>query len=88
MLDEKRELHVEHLVKSSKVQLPATFWLHLFLTEYLKHLGQCFFLLCTRIKDDKRNMPRKFEEILSLIKVSEGRCPKALDDFANFSVLC
>ena len=24
---------------------------------------------------------------MSLIKVSEGRCPKALDDFADFSVL-
>ena len=24
---------------------------------------------------------------MSLIKVSKGRCPKALDDFADFSVL-
>ena len=23
-----------------------------------------------------------------MIKVSKGRCPKAIDDFANFSVLC
>ena len=33
-------------------------------------------------------MPRKFEVTLSLIKVSKGRCPKALDDFADFSALC
>ena len=33
-------------------------------------------------------MPRKFEDKLSLIKVSKGRCPKALDDFAVLSVLC
>ena len=33
-------------------------------------------------------MPRKFKDKLSLIKVSKGRCPKALDDFADFSVLC
>ena len=32
--------------------------------------------------------PRKFEDKLSLIKVSEGRCLKALDDLANFTVLC
>ena len=25
---------------------------------------------------------------LTLIKVSKGRCPKALDDFADFSILC
>ena len=25
---------------------------------------------------------------MSLIKVSKGRCPKALDDFADYSVLC
>ena len=33
-------------------------------------------------------MPRKFKDKLSLIKVSKGLCPKALDDFADFSVLC
>ena len=33
-------------------------------------------------------MSRKFEDKLSLIKVSKGRCPKEHDDFANFSVLC
>ena len=32
-------------------------------------------------------MPWKFKDTLSLIKVSKGRCPKALDDYANFSVL-
>ena len=32
-------------------------------------------------------MPRKFWDKLLLIKVSKGRCPKALDDFADFSVL-
>ena len=32
---------------------------------------------------------RKFEDKLSLnVKVSKGRCPKALDDFANCSVWC
>ena len=52
------------------------------------HLGQFFFLFCTQSQDDERNMPRKFEDKLSLIKVSKGRCPKALDDFADLSVLC
>ena len=52
------------------------------------HLGQFFFLLWTQIQDDERNFPRKFKVKLSLIKLSKGRCPKALDDFANFSVLC
>ena len=33
-------------------------------------------------------MPREFKNKLSLIKVSQGRFPKALDDFANLSVLC
>ena len=33
-------------------------------------------------------MPIKIKEKLALIKVSKGRCPKALDDFADFSVLC
>ena len=60
----------------------------IFWQDILKHFGQCFFLLCTQIQDDERNMPRKFEDKLSLIKVSKGRCPKALDGFANFSVLC
>ena len=32
-------------------------------------------------------MPRKFKDKLALIKVSKSRCPKALDDFADFSVL-
>ena len=52
------------------------------------HLGQFVLLLCTRIQDDERNVPRKFEDKLPLIKVSNGRCPKALNDFADFSVLC
>ena len=33
-------------------------------------------------------MPRKFKDKLSLLKVSKGRCPKALGDFTDFSVLC
>ena len=33
-------------------------------------------------------MPRKFKDKLTLIKLSKGRCPKALDDFADFSVFC
>ena len=33
-------------------------------------------------------MPLKFENKLSLIKDIKGRCPKVLDGFANFSVLC
>ena len=32
--------------------------------------------------------PEKFLDKLSLIKVSKDRCPKALDDFADLSVLC
>ena len=59
------------------------FWLDIW-----THLGQFFFLLCTQSPDDERNMPRKFEDKLSLIKVSKGRCPNALDDFAVLSVLC
>ena len=39
------------------------------------------------MQDDERKMPRKFEDKMSLIKVSKGHCPKALDDFASFSVL-
>ena len=31
---------------------------------------------------------QKVLDKLSLIKVSIGRCPIALDDFADFSVLC
>ena len=58
-----------------------------FLTGYL-NLVQFFLLLCTQIQDDKRNMPRKFLDKLSLIKVSKGRCPKSLDDLADISVLC
>ena len=38
--------------------------------------------------DDERNMSRKFKDKLLLIKVSKDRCPKALDDFADCSVLC
>ena len=33
-------------------------------------------------------MSRKFLDKLLLIKVSKGHCPKALDYFADFSVLC
>ena len=62
------------------------------------HLGQFFFLLSTQIQDDERNMPRKFYlfiyifilvfiYIFLLIEVSQGRSPKPLDDFADFSVL-
>ena len=40
------------------------------------------------MQDDARNMLGKFWDKLSLIKVSKGRCPKALDDFADFNVLC
>ena len=40
------------------------------------------------MQDDERKMPRKFQDKLSMIKVSKGRYPKALDDNANFSVLC
>ena len=32
----------------------------IFLQDIFTHLGQCFFLLCTQIHDDKRNMPIKF----------------------------
>ena len=60
----------------------------IFWQDILTHPGQCFFLLCTQIQNDKRNMPRKFKDKLSLIKVSKGRCRKALDAFADFSVLC
>ena len=51
-------------------------------------MGQCFFLPYTQIQEDEIKMPRKFGDKLSLIKVSKGRCPKALVDFSNFSVLC
>ena len=60
----------------------------IFWKDILTRLGQWFFLLCTQIKDDERKMPRKFEDKLSLINVSKGRCPKALGGFSNFSVLC
>ena len=34
-------------------------------------------------------MPIKFEDKISLIKISKGSCPKALGDFVDFnSVLC
>ena len=52
------------------------------------HLGQFFFRLCTQSTDDERNIPRKFKDKLSFIKVSKGPCSKALDDFADFSILC
>ena len=60
----------------------------MFWQDILTHLGQCFFLLCTHIQDDEKQMPRKFNDKLSLIKVSKGRSPKALDDFADFSAFC
>ena len=60
----------------------------IFWQNILTHLGQCFFLNCTHVQDDDRKMPRKFEDKLSLIRFSKSRCPKALDDFANLSVLC
>ena len=75
-------------VKISKVDLPPTFWLPLFPDRILTYLGQCFFLLCLQIKNDETKMPRKFGDKLSLIKVIKGRYLKALDAFANFSVLC
>ena len=56
--------------------------------DILIHLGQYFFLLCTWIQDDERKTRRKFEDKLTSIKDSKGRCPKALDDFTNFSILC
>ena len=59
-----------------------------FLTEYRNTSWSVFFLFCTQIQNDERKMPRKFQDNLTLIKVSKGRCPKALDDSANFSVLC
>ena len=31
-----------------------------FLQDILTHLGQCFFLLCTQIRDDERKKSRKF----------------------------
>ena len=40
------------------------------------------------MQDDERIMLRKFWDKLSFIKVSKGRCPKALGDFADFNVLC
>ena len=46
----------------------------------VKHLGQCFFLLCAQTRYDEKKMPRKFEDKRSLIKVSKGNCPKALED--------
>ena len=52
------------------------------------HLRHSFFLLCTQTQYDERKIPRKFKDKLSLIKDSKGRCPIALDDFADFSVLC
>ena len=50
------------------------------------HLDQFFSLRCTQMLDDEINMPRKFEEKLTSIKLCKGRCSKALDDFADFSV--
>ena len=58
------------------------------LTGYLNTSWSVFLLLCTQMQDDVRKMPRKFEDKLSLIKVSKGHCPKELDDFDHFSVLC
>ena len=37
-MDEKRELHVELWVKRSKVNLPATFWVHLFSARISDHI--------------------------------------------------
>ena len=52
----------------------------IFLQDILTHFGHYFFVLCTQIQDnEKRNIYDK----LSLIKVSKGCCPKALDDFVD-----
>ena len=59
-----------------------------FLTGYLDTSWSVFFLLCTQIHDDERKMPKKLYDKLSLIKVSKGRSPKALDNLADFSELC
>ena len=59
-----------------------------FLTGYLKNiLVSVSFYFVLRPGMMKEKMPRKFEDKLSFIKVSKGRCPKSLDDFVNFSVL-
>ena len=58
-----------------------------FLTGCLTHLGQWSFLFCTQIQDDERMIPIKFQDKLTLLEVRKGRCPKALDGFADFSVL-
>ena len=68
---------------SSDFLVALIFW-----QDIITHLGQCFFRFCTQVQDDERKMPRKFEDKLSLIKVSKDHCPKALGEFVDFSVLC
>ena len=86
MVDEKREPYVELLVKRSKVNLPATFGRTYFLNEYLNTSWSVF--LPTLYTDSGwwKKDAQKVLDKLSLIKVRKGRCPKALDNFADFSV--
>ena len=72
-----------------KVNLPATFFVALICDRKSHHISvSVYFLLCTHIQDDDGKTPRKCRDKLSLTKVNKGRCPKALNDLADFSVLC
>ena len=59
-----------------------------FLTGYLNTSWSVF--LPTLYTDSGwwKKYAQKVEDKLSFIKVSKGRCPKALDDSVDFSVLC
>ena len=88
---DKRKQEAKYWTLSQKVKgQPSNDFLGalIFWQDIWTHLGQFFFLLCTQMHDDERKMSRKFYDKLSLIKVSEGRCPKSLDDFSDFSILC
>ena len=49
-VDEKRELHIEFWVKKSKVNLPMTFWLHLFSVRISLHFSY-FVHRCRTLKE-------------------------------------
>ena len=60
-----------------------------FLTGYSEHILVSFSpYFVHRFRMMKETCPNSFRKKLILTKVSKGRCPKALDDFADFSVVC
>ena len=86
----KRGSHMFTLGQKVKGQPSCDFLVALiFWQDTWTHHHQCVFLLCTQMQDDDRKTPRFFVGQTGIVnKVGECRCPKALDDFADFRIFC